>query len=268
MVDERGGAGRGGFRLFGALIAVGGLFLIALALLVYPDRRDTHMSTGVFIWVLTLGGVFLLSGVWAFLRADATAARIAARQSEPAWADAGPALVTAAEAELKVPVIVAQRSPRTSAIAGSLGLGLIAALAPWNENAAVPIAVTITVVAVIAASVGCFRSWRMTLRIGADGILVRNYFRSYRISFSQVRCFTDGSAYANGDNPSAWALKIMLLDGRAVTVRATMSGRSRGKPPTLAAITAGARHFGIDAALTGVAPDRSRRRAGVRPPSI
>lgn len=89
----------------------------------------------------------------------------------------------------------------------------------------------------------------------AYSLLARyNYFRSYRIGFPDVRCFSDGSVH-DGANGRVWALKIMLHDGRAVTATATMARRGE-KSRVLAVVTASARCFGIRAELTGKAVRR------------
>jgi hypothetical protein len=51
------------------------------------------------------------------------------------------------------------------------------------------------------------------------GLVVRNCFHTYRLSWAEVRCFTNGSVYNGHD--SAWALRIVLRDGRKVTVAGT-----------------------------------------------
>lgn len=82
---------------------------------------------------------------------------------------------------------------------------------------------------VIAAAVsiwGCARAWRIGLRLGDDGLTVRNYRRTYRIGWPEVGCFADGSV--NGGNAGRlWALCIVLRGGH----RLGDGEREAGCPP-------------------------------------
>jgi hypothetical protein len=40
---------------------------------------------------------------------------------------------------------------------------------------------------------GCFRGWRIELRIDASGVTIRNFFRTHRIGWHEVARFADGS---------------------------------------------------------------------------
>lgn len=109
-----------------------------------------------------------------------------------------------------------------------------------------------------AVIVGCFRGWRIGLLMDQHGLTVRNYFRSYRFGWPEVKCFADGSAHC-GESGWVWALSIMLHDGRAVTAGGTMASGRGCIPPGLAAIRQAAERYAIPGGLTGKAegPDGS-----------
>jgi hypothetical protein len=115
------------------------------------------------------------------------------------------------------------------------------------------------VIVVAAVIWGCFRSWRMELRMDNRGVTVRNYFRTYRIGWPEVSCFTDGAVYA-GAAGRQWALSVVRRNGRVVTACCTSCGTWRSGPPrdeTLTAIWQGAERHGIPAsAVTGHAKGR------------
>ncbi len=120
---------------------------------------------------------------------------------------------------------------------------------------------------VIAAAVsiwGCARAWRIRLRLGDDGVTVRNYRRTYRIGWPEVRCFADGSV--NGGNAGRlWALGIVLRDGRMVTASGTASGKRDARPETLAVIRQAAERHAMPAELTGTATKRGSQESPANP---
>lgn len=100
---------------------------------------------------------------------------------------------------------------------------------------------------------GCFRALRLGVLIGDRGVVVRNFFRTYRLTWSQVTGFADGSARSYGDDGRAlgyWALNVVIAGGRAVTAGGTVHG-----PPAraniLKAVTQAAERHGITADVTG-----------------
>lgn len=60
---------------------------------------------------------------------------------------------------------------------------------------------------------GCLRALRLGVLIDDRGVVVRNFFRTYRLTWSQVTGFADGSARNYGDDGSAlgyWALNVVI----------------------------------------------------------
>jgi hypothetical protein len=117
-------------------------------------------------------------------------------------------------------VTIAERYPRWMGVillpvmAIVLGSGVAQNSETWPAR---QILVTIVCVVIAAAAVaGSFRAWRVGLRLGADGITVRNIARTYRISWPEVLCFADGSV-GRGSSDSVWALDVVLRDGRVIT---------------------------------------------------
>src|SRR5271156_1099815 len=92
---------------------------------------------------------------------------------------------------------VAERYPRWTAIFLTLFAGVMVVLLPLEKfpdrvkHDPVPAVAAYLILATIAVIVGCFRGWRMGLLIDQHGVTVRNYFRSYRFGWSEVKCFTD-----------------------------------------------------------------------------
>ena len=103
-------------------------------------------------------------------------------------------------------------------------------------------------VIVIAALMGGWsRSSRIGLRIDANGLTIRNFFRTHRIGWREVARFADGSVLSAGRGKDAfaayWALRVVLRDEcqtaaggpggspghegrrRAVTAYGTMAGQ-------------------------------------------
>ncbi len=87
--------------------------------------------------------------------------------------------------------------------------------------------------------------WSGWVRFGDHGITFRNFTRTGRIGWDEVRWFRDGQWDA------AWALAIELRDGRVVTAGATSSGKPAARPETLRAIRQAAERHAIPAVLTG-----------------
>jgi hypothetical protein len=120
-------------------------------------------------------------------------------------------------------------------------------------------------VIVAAVSIwGCSRGWRIGLRLSDDGVTVRNYFHTYRISWPEVRCFADASVNG-GQAGRRWALGIVLRDGRVVTASGTACGKRDARPETLAAIRQAAGRYAIPAELTGMATKRGSRESPANP---
>ena len=98
------------------------------------------------------------------------------------------------------------------------------------------------------------RTWRGRLQFDDQGITVKNLFRTYQVSWTEVRRFWDlvvNSSMGSGPHgPVAWTLIIVLHNGRTVAARAT---RASWPPPsqTLVAVGQVAQRYGIPADLAG-----------------
>jgi hypothetical protein len=162
---------------------------------------------------------------------------------------------------------------------------LVAANAPVTH---VWVAAGVILVATLVG--GCFRGWRIGLRIDASGVTIRNFFRTHRIGWREVDRFADGSVLSAGKGNDLyerrWALRVVLHDERqtaadgpgrspgrhgrrrVVTASGTMAFEpARGtmpkefagttdvplaRPETVTAIRRAAERYGIPAELTGV----------------
>lgn len=97
---------------------------------------------------------------------------------------------------------------------------------------------------------GWSRAWRMGLRLDDHGVTVRNFFRTYRISWAELRCFADGWV-SLGESGRLWALQAVRRDGRVITAKGTSRGKGTARPETLAAIQQAAERYAVPAVLTG-----------------
>ena len=97
------------------------------------------------------------------------------------------------------------------------------------------------------------RVWRTALQVGEDGVIVRNFLHTDRISWPEVRCFADG--WTSGDKSERlWALRIVRHDGREVTAEGTARRRQMAADPQiLAAVRQAAERQAVPAELTGKA---------------
>jgi Bacterial PH domain len=87
------------------------------------------------------------------------------------------------------------------------------------------------------------------LRFDNQGVTVRNWFRTYRIGWAEVRRFVDGSVYGPGNQDGLWALAIVLHNGQTVIARGTAASDASSK--TLVAAGQAAERYDIPADLTG-----------------
>lgn len=112
----------------------------------------------------------------------------------------------------------------------------------------VPGAALAAAVAIVAVGLiwGCSRSWRIGLYMDYGAVTVRNYFRTYRISWPEVTGFVDGSVPGR-----TWALTVLMDGGRAVTASGTASKVERDRSEVLTAIREAAESHGTTADLTG-----------------
>jgi Protein of unknown function (DUF2510) len=167
-------------------------------------------------------------------------------------------------------ITIAERYPRWSAVIFTPLVALLPGLLfMQNSPTLLPsghllAAVAYLVIAVALSIWGCSRGWRIRLRLGDDGVTVRNYRHTYRIGWPEVRCFADGSVNGGSDG-RLWALGIVLRDGRVVTASATARGKRDARPATLTAIRQAAERYTVPAELTGTATKRGSRESPANP---
>jgi hypothetical protein len=156
------------------------------------------------------------------------------------------------------PVVIAERSPRWVAMITTVllaflpGLELVKNSPTLLPRGHVPAAVAYLAAAGSVSIWGCWRGWRMGLRLDDHGVTVRNFFHSYQFGWPEVRRFADGSVYGGGDG-RLWALSVVLNDGRVITASGTARGRRDARPQALTEIRQAAERHAIPAALTGTA---------------
>ena len=98
----------------------------------------------------------------------------------------------------------------------------------WAKHTLVPAVTAYLTAAGLAVT---WRICRMGARFDDQGVTVRAFFRTSRLSWPEVSEFTDGAAHVGED--TLWALKIVLRDGRTVTAGATMRvPKRKGKTPS------------------------------------
>jgi hypothetical protein len=167
---------------------------------------------------------------------------------------------------LAAATVAGGRLPRWFATLVTIYFGFLAVFVPlrefpvWVKNAPRSAADVYLVIVATALILGCYRGWRLALRFDASGVTVRNYFRTYRIGWSDVNCFADGNAGLATSQGFAWTLSIVTRERRPVIASAT--ARYHGaRPETLTAVRHRAELHGIAADLAGVAKKvRPRRR--------
>src|SRR5580658_12416 len=97
------------------------------------------------------------------------------------------------------------------------------------------------------------RTWRGRVQFDDQGIIVKNLFRTYQVSWTEVRRFWDLVVNSTGpglNSPVAWTLIIVLHNGQTVTAWAT---RASWPPPSQTLVSVGqvAQRYGIPADLAG-----------------
>ena len=106
-------------------------------------------------------------------------------------------------------ITIATIEPRVMAIVFTLIPCLFAV--EWLQDGPqwvrhVPRLAVIAYLVVVATALvwGCVRGWRIALCIDQDRVTVRNFFRTHRVSLTEVDCFADGSALG-GESEHWWA---------------------------------------------------------------
>jgi hypothetical protein len=96
-----------------------------------------------------------------------------------------------------------------------------------------------------------YRVWRMRVRFDDRGVTVHQLLRTCHLGWPEVSHFADGFVSGGGGSGDVWALKIVLRDGRAVTVGATMGWGLSARRKVLATVRAVAELYAVPAQLTG-----------------
>ena len=235
-----------------------------------PTTND--MPEAIWIGCLAAGLAFVGLGAWLLRRkrpqpqltvatpgrtsADAAITTAAALTDQPGQdgpagiSEPGPKWVS----DESGAITIAERYPRWSTIILTLLAAILPALVfpALLPRGHLPATVGYLVIAAAVSIWGCSRGWRIGLRLGDDGLTVRNYRHTYRIGWPEVRRFADGSVYGGGDG-RFWALSIVLRDGRVVTASGTARGNRDARPETLTAIRQAAERHAVPAELTGTA---------------
>lgn len=153
---------------------------------------------------------------------------------------------------------LAEPLARVSAVAAAACIGALA-VAPgvvgrylqtehlaWAERLpAAAVAAWLTVGGVIVV-LGSFRALVMGVRISHAGVVVRNYFRTYKLSWPEVARFVDGSTPGG-----FWALNVVTRSGLAVTASGEATGPTV-RSDMVTAIRRVAGRYGIRADVYGV----------------
>jgi hypothetical protein len=168
---------------------------------------------------------------------------------------------------LAAATVTRERLPRWFAALATVYFGFLAVFVPlkqfpiWVKHAPGSAVYAYLVIVAVAVILGCYRGSRLALYLDWNGVTVRNYFRTYRIGWSEVKCFADGNAGLQTSRGFAWALSVMSNHDRRPVVAVATTRYSGARPETLAAIREHAELLGIAVDLTGVARRlRPRRR--------
>jgi hypothetical protein len=123
---------------------------------------------------------------------------------------------------------------------------------PWAKHAPVSVVAAYLTVVVLVSIWLLYRGSRMGVRFDDHGVTIRRFLPTRRVGWTEVSHFADGAAGLVGEGRVewAWALDIVLRDGRIVTTRAGMIGNPASFE-TLSTIQQAAARYGIPASLTG-----------------
>jgi hypothetical protein len=119
-----------------------------------------------------------------------TRIRRTGRSSVPVTAQDGPAAA-----------VIAERSPRWVAMITTIILAVLPGLEVTQHAPAVlsrghvPVALAYLAAAAAVSIWGCWRGWRMGLRLDDHGVTVRNFFHSHQFGWHEVSRFADGSVH-------------------------------------------------------------------------
>jgi hypothetical protein len=120
----------------------------------------------------------------------------------------------------------------------------------WAKHIPLPAPAVAGCVAVVAIASAwlLYRGCHLGVRFDDHGVTVRRFFQPDRYSWPEVSRFADG-CYKTGDVVRIWALDLVLVDGQAVTLKAT--AEKNPSPKMLTAIGQVAAQYQIPADVTG-----------------
>jgi hypothetical protein len=142
---------------------------------------------------------------------------------------------------------IANRQGRETTIGllGVLGFGVFVRLG--DNRLSLSARVTCLAVAVLASVWPLYRGWRMGVRFDDHGVTVREFWRTDRFGWPDVKRFED-QRRATGSKRWLWYLNIVLRDGRVITMYLGTL-KETASPKTLIAIRQAATRHEIPAEL-------------------
>ena len=117
-----------------------------------------------------------------------------------------------------------------------------------------------------------YRVWRMRVCFDDRGVTVRQFLRTCHFGWPEVSHFADGNVLGLSPNEGEvedpqWALKIVLRDGRAVQVGATMGLGRSARRKLLATVGAVAELYAIPAHFYAAPAHQPGIHRGIPPPA-
>jgi hypothetical protein len=151
---------------------------------------------------------------------------------------------------------------RIVAPAWSVLLGTCVIVLAVGSHRVLAVIASLVGVAVAAPCVFC-RAWHMGACFDDHGITVRKFLRTYRLGWHEVSRLTDGQVSVDQGRDLAWALNVVLRDGRVIK---TPLGRrwKKADPEMLAVIDQVAARHSVPTELTGEPRPRSLRLSRLR----
>jgi hypothetical protein len=135
-----------------------------------------------------------------------------------------------------------------------VGVAALILLSPTNgrDGSATTVWMVLIAIAGFAGAVYLFwRAARLVVSFGPTGILVRNWYRTYRIAWADVVEFADGTVTA-GEGGPAWALAIRRRSSdRRRGCRASSMARKAEQPAIVAAIHYVGQRYGVNTTCEG-----------------
>lgn len=108
-------------------------------------------------------------------------------------------------------------------LGAGLAAGSVVIAQHWFKHAPV---LAVAYLAFITAAMiwGLFRAWRLGLYLDQQGVTVRNYFRTHRFSWTEVRGFVNGTIYDGEGGAEMWGVCIFCGTGGGLLQRQVRRG--------------------------------------------